>query len=274
MSQQLKSFCGVLSNIHPGKCNTHEWSHIRGQSSKICRECTSDSFNNYLVLLTQTLGGITPGSCNCSEWHSIRHKCNALLTQFSKRDTYEIFKDLLLHLTAIYPGKCNCSEWSTIRSSATGTLAAMALVIQQNKENELKKQVEEQKEKLKSSLIQQKDRLESRKQSIITQELNPLNTQKAQMENKISAEEKSIEGMTLERNDKTKKIIICVGKTGHGKSTFVNRLSGDISLMARNGPCQTSIGYRSCTQSLQKVTNGKLCIIDCPGWADAGGADR
>eukprot|EP00486_Rosalina_sp_Unknown_P006545 CAMPEP_0201576884 /NCGR_PEP_ID=MMETSP0190_2-20130828/22946_1 /ASSEMBLY_ACC=CAM_ASM_000263 /TAXON_ID=37353 /ORGANISM="Rosalina sp." /LENGTH=419 /DNA_ID=CAMNT_0048008263 /DNA_START=78 /DNA_END=1337 /DNA_ORIENTATION=- len=125
-----------------------------------------------------------------------------------------------------------------------------------------------------ASLTLQKDELQSQVQNIITQELNPINLQKTQIERQILTEEKSIEGMKLERNDKSKKIIVCVGKTGHGKSTVVNRLAGDISLMAKNGPCKTSISGKSCTQSLQKIRCGNLCVIDCPGWADSGGADR
>jgi len=130
------------------------------------------------------------------------------------------------------------------------------------------------KEQLAKQRRQQIEQLQSHKQYVITQKLKPKQIELSNLQNQIATEEESIKGMRLERNDNSKKIIICVGKTGHGKSTFVNRLAGDTSLMADKGPCTTSNSAQSCTKSLQKINCGKLCIIDCPGWADSGGADR
>eukprot|EP01084_Bolivina_argentea_P310469 537273_1 len=146
---------------------------------------------------------------------------------------------------------------------------------QQQKLAEQQRKYEQQlKEQRRASLLQQINQLNSQKRYIIAQELNPLITQHSLLDNQIATEEKSIHRMSLERNDTTKKIIIFIGKTGHGKSSVINRLTGDTSMLANDGPCETSIGTQSCTQSLQKICTGNLCMIDCPGWADTGGADR
>eukprot|EP01084_Bolivina_argentea_P086843 156930_1 len=56
----------------------------------------------------------------------------------------------------------------------------------------------------------------------------------------IAIEEKEIEEFKIERNDNTTKIIITLGMTGGGKSTFCNRMFGDKSLFGNKGPCKTS----------------------------------
>eukprot|EP00488_Nonionellina_sp_1-RS-2012_P004375 TRINITY_DN9827_c0_g1_i1.p1 TRINITY_DN9827_c0_g1~~TRINITY_DN9827_c0_g1_i1.p1 ORF type:complete len:226 (-),score=82.74 TRINITY_DN9827_c0_g1_i1:169-846(-) len=70
-------------------------------------------------------------------------------------------------------------------------------------------------------------------------------------------------------------MIVLMGMTGDGKSTFGNRLCDDTSMMANTtGPYTTSDDNNSCTQVLQKWVYDKLSVIDCPGWGDTHDKDR
>jgi len=65
--------------------------------------------------------------------------------------------------------------------------------------------------------------------------------------------------------------------TGAGKSTFCNRLYGDSSDNADNGPFKTSAQSGSCTQHHSKQiieTNGrKITMVDTPDYNDSTGRD-
>eukprot|EP01084_Bolivina_argentea_P086842 156926_1 len=94
----------------------------------------------------------------------------------------------------------------------------------------------------------------------------------------IAIEEKEIEEFKIERNDNTTKIIITLGMTGGGKSTFCNRMFGDKSLFGNKGPCKTSGDSKSCTQENSKIVvqigNQRISIIDTAGFGDSFGRDR
>jgi len=78
--------------------------------------------------------------------------------------------------------------------------------------------------------------------------------------------------------DRTTSVLVFVGNTGDGKSTVCNRICGDESDMAEDGPFETSDQMASCTQELSKHTlqvgERKLTVVDAPGWNDSEGKDR
>merc|ERR1712115_639944 len=69
--------------------------------------------------------------------------------------------------------------------------------------------------------------------------------------------------------DRSASILVFVGNTGDGKSTVCNRMCGDESEMADEGPFETSDQMASCTQTLAKHTREmvemKLTVVDAPG---------
>jgi len=97
----------------------------------------------------------------------------------------------------------------------------------------------------------------------------------------VATEEKAIAEFRVERLDKATKIVILLGKTGAGKSTFSNRLSGDKSKFGDQGPCKTSGRGKSETQthtkqlvSLGDDSGVQIAIVDTPGYADSAGRRR
>jgi len=76
----------------------------------------------------------------------------------------------------------------------------------------------------------------------------------------------------------TASILVFVGNTGDGKSTVCNRMCGDESDMAEDGPFVTSDQMASCTQTMAQHTlqigDAKLTVVDAPGWNDSEGKDR
>jgi len=97
----------------------------------------------------------------------------------------------------------------------------------------------------------------------------------------VATEEKAIAEFRVERLDKATKIVILLGKTGSGKSTFSNRLSGDKSKFGDQGPCKTSRRGKSETQthtkqlvSLGDDSDVQIAVVDTPGYADSAGRRR
>merc|ERR1712087_744190 len=94
----------------------------------------------------------------------------------------------------------------------------------------------------------------------------------------IQKEEKEIDEFKVERINKSAKVIILMGRTGGGKSTFSNRLSGDTSVLGDQGPSIASASCKSVTQenSKQLITFGDhlIAVVDTPGVGDSYGRDR
>eukprot|EP01083_Nonionella_stella_P085010 235417_1 len=96
----------------------------------------------------------------------------------------------------------------------------------------------------------------------------------------IAVEEKEIEAFRMERSDNSNKIMITLGATGGGKSTFCNRMWGDTSLFGddEKSPCATSGDSKSCTQDncklVVQIGSERITMIDTPGFGDSFGRDR
>eukprot|EP01084_Bolivina_argentea_P030995 57403_1 len=96
----------------------------------------------------------------------------------------------------------------------------------------------------------------------------------------IAVEEKEIEAFRMERSDNSNKIMITLGATGGGKSTFCNRMWGDTSLFGddEKSPCATSGDSKSCTQDncklVVQIGSQRITMIDTPGFGDSFGRDR
>jgi len=125
-----------------------------------------------------------------------------------------------------------------------------------------------------SSLNALKNEKLVQKRAILDSQLSPLRAEICDMKQQIVSEEKEIQKFEAERNDVTHKMLLLIGKTKAGKSTFGNRLMDDVSMLADAGDYKTSGDSKSCTKVLQKSVHNKLSIIDCPGWADTDGQDR
>jgi len=133
------------------------------------------------------------------------------------------------------------------------------------------------KQQMRQSYIQQQGALQSQINDKTT-EYNQIHQGLLDIQEQIAAEEKSMVDFSDEKDDPNAKIVILVGNTGDGKSTFANRLVGDTSMMADQGPFRTSDRGRSCTQNLSKqrteINNVKITVVDAPGWNDSDGRDR
>eukprot|EP00485_Elphidium_margaritaceum_P011289 CAMPEP_0202705182 /NCGR_PEP_ID=MMETSP1385-20130828/17770_1 /ASSEMBLY_ACC=CAM_ASM_000861 /TAXON_ID=933848 /ORGANISM="Elphidium margaritaceum" /LENGTH=366 /DNA_ID=CAMNT_0049363361 /DNA_START=122 /DNA_END=1222 /DNA_ORIENTATION=+ len=93
----------------------------------------------------------------------------------------------------------------------------------------------------------------------------------------IATEEKDIAAFKPERDDANTKIVVLIGMTGAGKSTFCNRLYGDTSEDADQGPFETSFASTSCTQRHSKriieIVGHRVTVVDTPGYNDSTGRD-
>eukprot|EP01084_Bolivina_argentea_P028060 52189_1 len=91
----------------------------------------------------------------------------------------------------------------------------------------------------------------------------------------ITTEQQNLLKFKEEIDDPNISKIVLLGITGHGKSTFGNRLCGNIVF-------ETSDALDSETQEIKKVTikpninniNNKISVIDTPGNFDSHGTDR
>ena len=98
-------------------------------------------------------------------------------------------------------------------------------------------------------------------------------------ENKDNSDEKvSTEQLKEELEDCH--VIVCLGKTGLGKSTFLNRFCGDDSVRGNKGHFKTGDEYKSetseiCHLKVINKENGKTyCIVDTPGTLDTYNRDK
>eukprot|EP00483_Globobulimina_turgida_P000282 UN00282 len=121
---------------------------------------------------------------------------------------------------------------------------------------------------VRQTLTSRKNQKMADRQRITSYELYPTQTQISNVSRQIMKEEKEIYKFSVESNDQSHRIVVLIGNTGDGKSTLGNRLSGDISLLANNGPFETSNGNQECTTQMKKYNKNKLCVVDCPGWND------
>eukprot|EP01083_Nonionella_stella_P137474 418258_1 len=151
--------------------------------------------------------------------------------------------------------------------------------ILRQQQEEMQRQQQEHARQLRQSQILSLNALKNEKsaerQRIITYELSPVQADINTVNDQILTEEKELYKFTAERRDQSHQTIVLMGMTGDGKSTFGNRLCGDVSFMANEtGPYKTSDNNQSCTQLLQKWICDKLSVIDCPGWGDTEDKDR
>eukprot|EP00484_Ammonia_sp_Unknown_P023796 CAMPEP_0197033698 /NCGR_PEP_ID=MMETSP1384-20130603/12038_1 /TAXON_ID=29189 /ORGANISM="Ammonia sp." /LENGTH=360 /DNA_ID=CAMNT_0042463541 /DNA_START=52 /DNA_END=1134 /DNA_ORIENTATION=- len=110
------------------------------------------------------------------------------------------------------------------------------------------------------------------------EEYRKIDEQLQTIQSQISVEMKEIEAFQPERDDPNTKIVVLIGMTGAGKSTFCNRLWGDSSDEADEGPFETSYGSTSCTQAHSKriieICGTRITVVDTPGYNDSTGRDE
>ena len=122
------------------------------------------------------------------------------------------------------------------------------------------------------------DILKAQVVDISNTELSKIKQELVDIGAQIEEEEKLLVHFPEEYNDRSRKIVVLIGNTGDGKSTVGNRLCGDESEMAEEGPFETSDQSQSCTQTLSKertqIGDMQLTVVDAPGWNDSEGKDR
>eukprot|EP01083_Nonionella_stella_P176882 620174_1 len=129
-----------------------------------------------------------------------------------------------------------------------------------------------------------RQQLQQRRTLLITQlnakqnEYNQKHSELLTLQHQITTEEVEIAEFKVERDEEGTKLIIILGHTGDGKSTFCNRLCGDVSLFGDEGPFETSGNGQSCTQthskSMVQINAHKIVMVDTPGFGDSFGRDR
>ena len=149
--------------------------------------------------------------------------------------------------------------------------------IAKEREEELKRLKEQQREQQRRHLINTRDLLNAQ----VAEKLKLYQHKQSQLfalATEIAAEEKEIDKFKIERENEGNQLVITLGATGGGKSTFCNRMAKDKSLFGDKGPFQTSGDSASCTQEFTKlciqVGNHKITIVDTPGFGDSFGRDR
>merc|ERR1711950_11453 len=72
--------------------------------------------------------------------------------------------------------------------------------------------------------------------------------------------------------------MVGLGNTGHGKSTVLNRLCGDISKYGDSGPFEAKDSDQSVTQQLKHeertINNVQSVVVDTPGYKDSKNRDN
>jgi len=80
-----------------------------------------------------------------------------------------------------------------------------------------------------------------------------------------------------EERSSNARIVVILGHTGHGKSTFANRLLGDNSTFGDLGPFivghTSKLGSESVSKNITDIYGRKLCVVDTPGYYDSSGKD-
>merc|ERR1719317_101964 len=100
-------------------------------------------------------------------------------------------------------------------------------------------------------------------------ELNEAEANVTRMAEQIAAEQQQMDEFKVERNDPNTMVIVLLGMTGGGKSTFSNRLAGDTSKRGNEGPSKASSGKKLCTQEnskqIVKFGGEQITVVDTPG---------
>ena len=134
---------------------------------------------------------------------------------------------------------------------------------------------------IETSLTKEKDKVQ-KKFATFTNNKNDVDEKKDDDDEKGSNGNEDwsiIDSLTdLEKTLREMKTIICIGKTGLGKSTFINRFTGDASDDGDQGPCKVGDDVKSETSDVSRCllikNKVKYCIVDTPGSLDSFGRDK
>eukprot|EP01083_Nonionella_stella_P172561 592648_1 len=104
-----------------------------------------------------------------------------------------------------------------------------------------------------------------------------------QIHNKIKEElrieeEQLMEDFEIERSDPDTKLVVVLGNTGDGKSTFCNRIKCDTSKFGNKSVFVTSHEPQACTKkhfkSTTTINSTQITVVDTPGFYDPAGEDH
>eukprot|EP01084_Bolivina_argentea_P109217 195193_1 len=171
-----------------------------------------------------------------------------------------------------YYNKQNTSNWS-VTMSGIWTCGDC-----ERRENERKRQ--NKRARIKIEWDQQKFEFVKITQKFQTksQECVNLNSKLGAVSSQIDTEEKKVQNNFKYPEEESNKVVIIIGNTGDGKSTFCNRLSGDQSKYGDQGPFKTSGRSNACTTNISykkvSIDNNDICFVDTPGFNDGSGNDR